>query len=47
MIVEWVAQKHEEYSSFEIAFQDREQYHAGRNKQCGGLQVAHVCYKAS
>jgi len=28
---------------FEIPFQDCEQYHAGRTKQRGRPQVAHVC----
>ena len=32
-IVKSVARQSEEYSSFEMAFQDHEQYHVGRTKQ--------------
>jgi len=42
MIVKLVARKIEEYNLFEIAFQDHEQNHAGRNKQPGVQRNAHV-----
>ena len=35
--------KSEEYSSFEMAFQDHEQYHAGRSA-ARGLHIVHVVF---